>query len=35
MKGWIMIPKPQLSTPQDYSQWLDRGLRIAKSLPPK
>ena len=35
MKGWIMIPKAQLSTPQDYRQWLDRGLRVAKSLPPK
>jgi TfoX/Sxy family transcriptional regulator of competence genes len=35
MKGWVMIPKAQLTAPQDYRQWLDRGLRFAKSLPPK
>ena len=35
MKGWVMIPKAELSGPKDYKKWLDLGLAFAGSLPAK
>ena len=35
MKGWVMIPKSQLNSPEQYKRWLDKGLAFAQSLPPK
>ena len=35
MKGWVMIPKSNLTTPSDYKIWLNKGLAFARSLPPK
>jgi len=35
MKGWVMVPKAQLTKRADYKQWLDRGLKFAQSLPKK
>ncbi len=35
MKGWVMVPKAGLATPEDYRHWVERGLAFAGSLPPK
>jgi TfoX/Sxy family transcriptional regulator of competence genes len=35
MKGWIMVPKSKLTRRSDYRRWLDKGLKLAKSLPSK
>ena len=35
MKGWVMIPKASLQTPDQFRRWLDKGLAFAKSLPKK
>ncbi|OGP95703.1 MAG: hypothetical protein A2157_03445 [Deltaproteobacteria bacterium RBG_16_47_11] len=35
MKGWVMVPKSKLTKRSDYKRWLDKGLRLAKSLPVK
>ena len=35
MKGWVMIPKSQLKSTEQYKRWLDRGLAFVKSLPRK
>lgn len=35
MKGWGMVPKSRLKRRSDYKRWLDKGLKIAMSLPPK
>lgn len=35
MKGWVMVPKSKLTKRSDYKRWLDKGLKLAKSLPPK
>jgi hypothetical protein len=35
MKGWVMVPKSRLKRRSDYKRWLDKGLKIARSLPPK
>ena len=35
MKGWVMVPKSRLKRRSDYKRWLDKGLKIAMSLPPK
>jgi hypothetical protein len=35
MKGWVMIPKTSLQTPDQFRRWLDKGLAFAKSLPNK
>jgi TfoX/Sxy family transcriptional regulator of competence genes len=35
MKGWVMVPKSRLKRRSDYKRWLDKGLKLAKSLPVK
>ena len=35
MKGWVMVPKANLAGKRDYREWLEKGLKFAKSLPPK
>ena len=35
MKGWVMVPKSKLIRRSDYKWWLDKGLKLAKSLPRK
>ena len=35
MKGWVMVSKSKLKRRSDYKRWLDKGLKLAKSLPAK
>ena len=35
MKGWVMVPKSELTGPGELEGWLEKGLAFARSLPPK
>lgn len=35
MKGWVMVSKSKLKNRSDYKRWLDKGIKLAKSLTSK
>jgi TfoX/Sxy family transcriptional regulator of competence genes len=35
MAGWLRVDSQDVSTKRELSQWVDRGTRYARSLPPK
>ncbi len=35
MKGWLMVSKASIDADQDLSEWVQRGVDFASSLPPK
>jgi hypothetical protein len=35
MKGWVLIAPGGVSTDDDLSAWVERGVEFARSLPPK
>ena len=35
MPGWLFIEVAHLETKQALSEWVERGLSFARSLPPK
>jgi hypothetical protein len=35
MPGWLLVPVDALRTKRDLKRWVDRGVKHARSLPPK
>lgn len=35
MRGWILVDAAGVSQPRQLSSWIDRGLQLASTLPPK
>jgi hypothetical protein len=35
MQGWLRVDTEDVSTKKKLSQWVDRGVAYARSLPPK
>jgi TfoX/Sxy family transcriptional regulator of competence genes len=35
MKGWVLIAPDGVATERDLSSWVAKGVRFARSLPPK
>jgi hypothetical protein len=35
MPGWLRVSSAELRTDDDLAPWVERGLRYARSMPPK
>lgn len=35
MKGWAIVEPPGIAADDDLKAWIDRGVKFARSLPPK
>ncbi len=35
MRGWLRVPAGEVEADDELSRWVERGVRYARSLPPK